>query len=1453
MEPKGQIITFYSYKGGTGRSMTLANVAWILASNGKKVLTIDWDLEAPGLHRYFAPFLVDKELKVSEGLMNMIDEFRLATITPKENSNDNWHESYTDVNGYAIPLDWDFDGGRLDFLPAGKQDAAYSGMVNLFHWDDFYTRHSGGAFFEAMKKKIRKAYDYILIDSRTGVSDTSGICTVQMPDAVVICFTLNNQSIKGAAGVANSIYEQWEGKGKGKDIDIFPVPMRVEPFEKTKLDLRRAYAKQMFHLFPAHLPAHSRAQFQEDVQVIYLPYYSYEEILATFGNKPGERISLLAPAEKLTESLTEFLTREPIRQLKVSERLESRRQLILDQFEGGQVETDPTRSLIRLANAVWGNLDLREQTRARRALLRLIRVADANEKNGDTLLRVKLSNFDSPSQAVLRKLDKTPLVAIEQIEETEKKDQGEQEGVIQLSGSDPILEKKDVKQEDYVQIANGDLLHNWPQLQGWISDDREFLLWRQRLNGIIAYWKTLKEDKGALLTSAPLDQAKKWRDSHINDLNEDERSYINDSIAEDERRTPEKRKAEKPKHKEKEPAGRFWGISYENENIKLAKKIIGGQDEDFEIMFGLAKKLKNERAFGYARRILERARGKPEANHPDTRLKLAQQLALVTYKDPDLLPDEKLDDAFNILCEADYPQTTKNQETLGLAGAIYKRRWEIDGQKQHLERSLAFYLRGYELGVESDVGYTGINAAFVLDLIAWQEEDESRQTNISLKSTADRRIEAREIRERIAKTLVGMAAKDEHMYLRRQWWFLATIAEAYFGLERYDEARKWLKEAAQLERVPEWERESTIRQLAQLARLTDGWTSAPGKERESEAWQALRESLKEIYFRGRDAKATEHMAEACCESAFTGRIGLALSGGGVRAALYHIGVLAKLAEMDLLRKVEALSCVSGGSIVGAHYYLEVRKLLSEKPDQEITKEDYIGIVKRVERDFLDGVQTNIRTSVLANPWTNLKMVFLSNYSRTQRVGELYEKKIFARVQDGEGDKPRWLNELIIRPMGESPDFQPKNDNWRRTAKVPMLILNATTLNTGHNWQFTTTWMGEPPSSIDSEVDGNYRLRRMYYEQAPGDHKRIRLGHAVAASSCVPGLFEPLALANLYEGLVVRLVDGGVYDNQGTASLLDQGCNVLLVSDASGQMNTMNDPGGGPLAVPLRTNSVLQARVRVAQYRELSARRRASALRRLMFIHLKKDLQVRPLDWIDCPDPADSGDSNLPLTKYGINKGAQERLAAIRTDLDSFSDAEAKSLMISGYRMTEFEIARNLPEFDKSGKAGADWQFLKFDESLTRAEAPASLLKLLSVAASLAFKIWRLWRPLGAFAIAIGVLLAGLFGWFCWKNWNASIISFDFGEADVSPWRLTWGEAAIAVATTAALSLLPAFARNILRVVDYRKTAYEIIVGVAMGLFGWIAAQLHLRVFDKIYLWWGSEKRLLGSQNRISKE
>jgi len=70
------------------------------------------------------------------------------------------------------------------------------------------------------------------------------------------------------------------------------------------------------------------------------------------------------------------------------------------------------------------------------------------------------------------------------------------------------------------------------------------------------------------------------------------------------------------------------------------------------------------------------------------------------------------------------------------------------------------------------------------------------------------------------------------------------------------------------------------------------------------------------------------------------KLGLALSGGGHRAAFFHVGVLARLAELGLLRPVQVISTVSGGSIIGALYYLHVKNLLESKADAEISDADY---------------------------------------------------------------------------------------------------------------------------------------------------------------------------------------------------------------------------------------------------------------------------------------------------------------------------------------------------------------------------------------------------------------------------------------------------------------------------------------------------------------------------------
>src|SRR5262249_26540020 len=110
----GTIITFYSYKGGAGRSMALANVAWILASNGKRVLALDWDLEAPGLHRYFSPFLADGDLTSSEGLIDFVVDFAVEAMTPaatQAGADPRWFEPLADILRYALPLDYKFPHG----------------------------------------------------------------------------------------------------------------------------------------------------------------------------------------------------------------------------------------------------------------------------------------------------------------------------------------------------------------------------------------------------------------------------------------------------------------------------------------------------------------------------------------------------------------------------------------------------------------------------------------------------------------------------------------------------------------------------------------------------------------------------------------------------------------------------------------------------------------------------------------------------------------------------------------------------------------------------------------------------------------------------------------------------------------------------------------------------------------------------------------------------------------------------------------------------------------------------------------------------------------------------------------------------------------------------------------------------------------------------------------------
>jgi MinD-like ATPase involved in chromosome partitioning or flagellar assembly len=282
----GRIVTFYSFKGGTGRTMALANVAWILAANGSRVLIADWDLESPGLHRFFQPFM---EAQVSDrpGIIDFIRRYAWAAVEA-EIAPDALHQGSEEleasreaarnaitamidehighVKDYAIPLNWQFpEPGALYYLSPGKQtNGDYEATLSALDWDNFYDNLHGALFFDALRVLMKREYDYVLIDSRTGLSDIADICTVHLPDIVVDCFTLSTQGIEGAATVAEAIRAHNE-----RSIKIFPVPMRIDRTQIQKVEDSMVFAADKFKELPAGMSQEERREYWAAVEVPY--------------------------------------------------------------------------------------------------------------------------------------------------------------------------------------------------------------------------------------------------------------------------------------------------------------------------------------------------------------------------------------------------------------------------------------------------------------------------------------------------------------------------------------------------------------------------------------------------------------------------------------------------------------------------------------------------------------------------------------------------------------------------------------------------------------------------------------------------------------------------------------------------------------------------------------------------------------------------------------------------------------------------------------------------------------------------------------------------------------------------------------------------------------------------------------------------------------------------------
>ena len=433
-----------------------------------------------------------------------------------------------------------------------------------------------------------------------------------------------------------------------------------------------------------------------------------------------------------------------------------------------------------------------------------------------------------------------------------------------------------------------------------------------------------------------------------------------------------------------------------------------------------------------------------------------------------------------------------------------------------------------------------------------------------------------------------------------------------------------------------------------------------------------------------------------------GKLGLALSGGGFRAALFHIGVLARLAECDLLRHVAVISTVSGGSIIGAFYYLKVKQLLegSRADGLQPCPDAFRQLVRELEVEFLPAMQRNLRILAFADRLDNARML-ASDYSSSQRLAKLFDTCFFAPA---EGDGRTLLKDLPIRPRADA------------DAATPVLLLNATALNTGDQFQMTGSFVGEPEvSSVVGGTAAMPMLPRLAMDDttlSPRQRKRLHqlsLGEAVAASCCVPGLFEPFSLEDLYqdhqgEDVTVRLVDGGIFDNQGLVALFEEGCTHFICSDASESLQWQSQPTELIHQVAMRANDIMMDRIRHETMAEL------------------------PREQPDRYAVFTLGDSD-GSTAFGEDTGHfLQALRDIRTDLDAFSDLEAWSLMYHGFTLSGLRLNAGTPNGDRPDREEA-WRFERIEALAGDPAQRRRLLRHLDVGSRQFLKVFYLGRPM----------------------------------------------------------------------------------------------------------------------------
>lgn len=295
-----KIVTFYSFKGGVGRTMALVNTAYVLARSGWRVLMVDFDLEAPGMTHFFANLIRERPERVRKDALDLLLHAKVSLNRgPRRASSESLSEYIINV---PLPSVWLGEGtseisyfnGCLGLLPAtlnpvDSEDAAdgvgggYLQRMDSLNLKEIFSvgpGHGFGAFirqlllgarFEApgdtvftLREKIQAAYDLVLVDSRTGLNEVSGLCIGPLCDALVICCGLNHQNIEGTSYLM-------EAAGLLRSTDAKPfvvVAGPIPPWQSEVVGHRIERLKEaLLANVVVRVPYHPRAALSETVFV----------------------------------------------------------------------------------------------------------------------------------------------------------------------------------------------------------------------------------------------------------------------------------------------------------------------------------------------------------------------------------------------------------------------------------------------------------------------------------------------------------------------------------------------------------------------------------------------------------------------------------------------------------------------------------------------------------------------------------------------------------------------------------------------------------------------------------------------------------------------------------------------------------------------------------------------------------------------------------------------------------------------------------------------------------------------------------------------------------------------------------------------------------------------------------------------------------------------------------